>query len=104
MAEFFKDLLRTTIGDQLEVPAILPNTEGTFPFRNRNLRRETCPYFLISRAGIIRCQRKNIPPLVHNGEFVDQTLELRNQVGRHKHRSVPRVGLLVCTNDSLYEL
>ena len=59
--------------------------------------------FLETRARAVGLHRQNGAPLFDDGEFVNQSLELRDEVGGDKHRAIFRIARLVGADDRLDE-
>src|ERR1039458_200105 len=70
----------------------------------RRRRGKARANLLIAGPRFVRPQRHGLAPVVDDGEFIYEPLELADQVGRDKHRAVARISFLVGPNHRLDEL
>src|ERR1017187_4114514 len=89
---------------KLQFSPFPPDMFGLGELDCRRRRGKARANLLVAGPGFVRPKRHGLAPVVDDGELINQSLELTDQVGRDKHRAVARISFLVGPNHCLDEL
>src|ERR1035437_10281830 len=89
---------------QFQLPALAPDMPGLRKIHRWRRRGKARANLLVAGARFVRPKRQLRPPVLDDGELINQPLELTDQVRRDKHGAVARIGFLVGPNHRLDEL
>src|SRR5438105_14029309 len=97
-AELFKQLLAIAIGQNLEVTAGLPDVKCASQVEPCRSLRKAHPDLPKTIARIFRRHGQQFAALINDGELVDQSLELADQMRRDKDRPSFGIARVVSPN------
>src|SRR5438128_994089 len=102
--DLLDQLLAVAVGQNLHLPARLPHGQRPSQIQPGRWFWKAGPDFLEAISGVVRLHGKQFPASFNNREFVDQTLELRDEMRRDKDGPVLGIACMVGPDDRLDKL